>query len=197
MTGSSVDLVRRMRAGDMQALGELLQRHLPGLRAFVRLHSGPFLRAREESTDLVQSICLRILRTADRFEHGDETAFRRWLFATALRTVQNKHRFHLAAKRDGGLQSPSAPGSRDGRDLLDLYASFCTPSQVLVAREEVRRIEAAFDELSPEQREVILLARVLGLSRASIGEQMGRSEGAVRMLLSRALARLTEILADR
>ena len=64
------------------------------------------------------------------------------------------------------------------------------------AREEVQRVESAFDHLSEDQREVILLAHVVGLSRAEIGERMGRKEGAVRTMLSRAISRLTEILDE-
>jgi DNA-directed RNA polymerase specialized sigma24 family protein len=37
---------------------------------------------------------------------------------------------------------------------------------------------------------------VLGLSRAEIGERMNKSEGAVRVLLHRALARVSELLAE-
>jgi hypothetical protein len=44
------------------------------------------------------------------------------------------------------------------------------------------------------QREVIALAKIAGLSRAEIGERMGRSETAVRTLLHRALADLAERL---
>ena len=48
-------------------------------------------------------------------------------------------------------------------------------------------MEAAFDSLPDDYREVITLARIAGLSHAEIARQMARSESAVRMLLSRAL----------
>ena len=46
-----------------------------------------------------------------------------------------------------------------------------------------------------EYREVITLAHLVGLSRAEIALQMGKSEGAVRVLLHRALARMSAILS--
>jgi DNA-directed RNA polymerase specialized sigma24 family protein len=52
--------------------------------------------------------------------------------------------------------------------------------------EEFERIEAAFDQLSEEHREVISLAHLAGLLRAEIAERIQRSEGAVRVLLHRA-----------
>jgi RNA polymerase sigma factor (sigma-70 family) len=66
-----------------------------------------------------------------------------------------------------------------------------------MVREEVERVEEAFDELTPEHREVLTLAHVLGLSRREIGEQMGKSEEAVRALLHRAMVRLSTVLAQR
>jgi type IV pilus assembly protein PilW len=78
------------------------------------------------------------------------------------------------------------------RGLLDCYRTFCTPSGVLQAREEVERIEAAFDALPDDYREVITLSRIVGLSHAEIAERSGRSEGATRTLLYRALGRLAE-----
>jgi RNA polymerase sigma-70 factor (ECF subfamily) len=65
-----------------------------------------------------------------------------------------------------------------------------------MAKEAVERIEAALDALPEDYREVITLAKLVGLSRAEIGEVMGRSEGAVRTLLFRAQARLAELLDD-
>ena len=43
---------------------------------------------------------------------------------------------------------------------------------------------------------MILLAKQVGLSRSEIAEEMGRTEGPVRMLLSRALAQLAEMLDE-
>ena len=41
---------------------------------------------------------------------------------------------------------------------------------------------------------MITLAHVAGQSRAEIADQMGRSEGALRVLLHRSLVRLAEVL---
>ena len=62
------------------------------------------------------------------------------------------------------------------------------------AREEVLRIEQAFEELPENFREVITLSRILGLSHREIAEQTGSTEGATRALLFRALARLSRLL---
>ena len=64
-----------------------------------------------------------------------------------------------------------------------------------MARESSERLESAFEHLPDEYREVLLLARIVGLSRAEIGEKMQRSENAVRSLLFRAQAKLASLLS--
>ena len=57
-------------------------------------------------------------------------------------------------------------------------------------REDLARLEEAIDKLRPEYREVILLAKIEELSYNQIGERLGKSAGAVKMLVSRAIVAL-------
>jgi RNA polymerase sigma-70 factor (ECF subfamily) len=112
-----------------------------------------------------------------------------------LRKVSDRWEHWTAAKRDVGREVAAAGDSRGGiGELAACYSSFASPSGAAMLREELERVEAAFEQLSDEQREVITLAHLAGLSRAEIAAQMGRSEGAVRVLLHRSLARLAELL---
>jgi len=176
----------------MTAVEPLLKRYLPGLRAWVRSQSGPELNALESHSDLCQSVCREILEKADRFRYEGEGAFRHWLYTTASRKIRNKQRYWLAQRRDVGRNKPlmQSTSSGDDAELIDCYASICTPSEDASAREELERIEAALTELSDEHREVIMLSKMCGLSHAEIAEEMSRSEGAIRALLFRALASL-------
>lgn len=191
-------LTRAAAAGDAEAMNALLAAYLPDLRAFVRLRTGPMLRARESSSDIVQSVCREVLEHADRFRFPGESAFRHWLFTTALRKLSNRRDYYQAGKRDAHREVPLDAGrpTEDDRHLLDVYESFSTPSARAMVREEVARVEAAFDHLTDEQREVVSLAHVVGLSRAEIAERTGRSEGAVRTMLHRALVRLSGLLGE-
>lgn len=177
------------RGGDERALERLIGAHLPGLRAFVRLRLGPTLRAKESGSDLVQSVCREVLQHMDRFQHHGEGAFRAWLYTTALRKISNRAEFYAAAKRDTGREQHAS-------DLGGVYRTLATPSQHAMGREALERIEAALDTLSEDHREVIVLTRVVGLTRAEVAERMQRSEASVRSLLTRALAELAEELVE-
>lgn len=176
--------------GDRDALDQLLERCLPELRAFVRLRAGAVVRKREHDSDLVQSVCREVLEHADRFQHANEGAFKRWLYTTALRKILNRREHHLAARRDALREEALDEGGDVQRQLLDTYARFTSPSGRAMLSEEIERIESAMSRLKDEQREVITLAHIVGLSRAEIGEEIGKSEGAVRTILFRAMAAL-------
>lgn len=195
MTDDTLVLARRAAAGDEQALATLLSRHLPAVRAFVRAHMGPQLRAHESSSDLVQSVCRELLTHQERFQYPGEQQFLAWLYTTARRKISNRVRDLGRDKRDarreiGGLAESAMA------ELGAAYARVSSPSGRVLRAEEIARLEAAIDQLPDEQREVVTLAHLAGLSRAEIGAQMGKTEEAVRALLHRAKARLAILLED-
>lgn len=199
-TGTLVESASR---GDAEAVEVLLERYLPGLEAFVRLRQGRLLKAKESASDLVQSVCREILQHIDRYRFRGEAQFKHWLYTTALRKIANRYEYYRAEKRDAareiglpasasGSVSLSSPG-----EVLRQVSFVRSPSRNLQAKEEIERIERAFEKLPDEARDVILLSRMVGLSHREIAEAQGRSEGAVRVALSRALARLSSLLEEK
>jgi RNA polymerase sigma-70 factor (ECF subfamily) len=154
---------------------------------------GPQLRARESMSDIVQSVCRELLTHQDRFQYPDENGFQAWLFTAARRKIANRARDLERDKRDAGREIAGLDESGIAA-LGAAYARISTPSGQALRAEEINRLEAAIDQLPEEQREVITLAHLVGLSRAAIGEQMGRTEEAVRALLHRAKAKLSILL---
>lgn len=190
----TAELLQSATRGDGSAVDVLLARYLPGLEAFIRLRQGRLLRAKESAADLVQSVCREILEHAERYQYRGEAQFKHWLYATAMRKLSNKNEYYRAEKRDAAREAapPPGAGSQAGgtAGLFAQYQTVWTPSREAVAREEVARIEAAFEALPEGDREVILLSRMVGLPHREIAEALGSTEGAVRVRLSRALAKL-------
>ena len=193
------DLMRKATSGDGAAMDRLLERHLPALRAFVRLRAGPAVAEHESNSDLVQSVCREVLEGAGAFEYRGEAAFKSWLFTTALRKIVEKDRYYRAEKRDVGRNVSLAGGAESGtgeQALAQCYATLVTPSHDAAMREQMQRVEQAFARLNEEQREVITLARIVGLPHAEIARTLGRSEESCRQLLRRSLLRLAEVLDE-
>jgi RNA polymerase sigma-70 factor (ECF subfamily) len=182
------DLVAAASRGEEPALDALVVRNMPKLHAFVRLRMGAQLRAREGSLDVVQSICRTVLGDLPSLEYRGEREFLRWLFTAALNKLREHGRFHARERRDPDRERHLEP------EALTAYASVATPSRVAIGAEDVERIEGAFDRLPDDYREVITLSRIVGLAHREIAEQIGRTEGATRTLLGRALAKLADEL---
>ena len=185
------DLVARAQQGDTAARDQLVEAILPELRGFVRLNAGQRVRQLESESDLVQTICREAFDDLAQYRGSSRGQFRKWLFTIALNKIQMKGRHHAAEKRDAGkVVAIEGAGS-----VLGAYANICSPSRQAAAHEELARVEAAFDELPEDQRDVLNLVCIMGLSHREAAEQLGRSETATRKLLSRARARLALYLA--
>lgn len=186
---NSQDLILAAQDGDERALDSLLARHLPGLRVFVRARSGAQLRAKESCSDLVQTVCREALGSLQQYEWRGEGSFRHWLFTLALNKIQRKANYYAAARRD--VRRERDPAGLSGDDALyGAYQNLFGPSQYAIREEAVARFETALDGLPEQYREIILLSRVVGMTNAEIGDQLGKSAEAVRVTLARALARL-------
>jgi RNA polymerase sigma-70 factor (ECF subfamily) len=192
MDVSDAQLYERATSGDVASLDALLTRYLPQLHAYVHVRLSAEVRARESSADVVQSVCRDLLAERGRFDFRGEERFRAWLFTTALNKIRDKHRFHRGALRDVRREDEAVSDP----DVL-LARNLLTPSQDAVAAETARGLSEALASLSEDHREVITLARVVGLPHRVIAEVMERSEEAVRQLLGRALFQLTQELHRR
>lgn len=201
---ASQTLLARAREGDQRALGELLVRNLPQLEAYLRLQAGPAVRSKESLSDLVQSVCVDVLRDLTRFEFRGEAQFRHWLGKHALHKVINKREYYGAAKRDMARedcrgeagQGMADSSAAEADSVLRSYGTICTPSRVASGREQLRRFESAFDRLSDDCRQAITLHRIIGIGYAEIAASMHRSENAVRNLVHRGLSRLSTWLME-
>ncbi len=191
-------LVSQASQGDQPSIESLLNRHMSGLHAYLRLQVGGIVRAKESCADLVQSVCREVLADLGDFEYRGEAAFKHWLYTAAQRKLIDKHRYYKRDKRDAGREvagDAPAGGDDDAPGLIDMYRSLgCTPSRAAMAREELEQVEKAFDDLPEDYRDVIMMSRIIGLSHREIAEKMGRSEVATRHLLARAMARLSTLL---
>lgn len=196
MSDDPAELIARAARGDGEAVELLIEQHLPALRAFVRAHMGARLRARESTSDVVQSICRELLTRQERFQHPAPDAFRAWLFTTARRKLSNRVRGLERQKRDAAREVAGDLRESALAELGGAYARISSPSGQVLRAEEVERLEAALDQLTPDHREVLTLAHLVGLSRAEIGREMGKTEEAVRQLLHRATAKLAILLDE-
>lgn len=69
-------------------------------------------------------------------------------------------------------------------DALEIEKDEPSPERGVIARDELRRLQAALDRLPPRSREAIILKQINGLSRREIAERMGIGEGTVKQYVA-------------
>jgi RNA polymerase sigma-70 factor (ECF subfamily) len=144
--------------------------------------------------DLVQDVFVSALKDLGHFTYRNEGDFVRWLARiTENRLRDNLDKLH-ADKRDIRKEvrlNTHRPTIEDSFAAALEPIDATTPSVIISKREEFDKLAKAIDALKPEYREVIVLTKVEGLSYREIGDKLGRSADAARMLFSRAMAALT------
>lgn len=197
MTDPVADLVVRASRGNKAAVDDLLLRYLPDLRRYLRLRCGRLVAARESVSDLVQSVCREALEDLPELDYRGEASFKAWLFRLASHKVIDRARHWHRDRRDAAREVDPSDEEEDLAELEQACRTLITPSRDAVAREELRRFEAALAAIPDEYREAILLQRLCGLPYSEIARALDRSEGAVRNLVYRGLARLSVELRQR
>jgi RNA polymerase sigma-70 factor (ECF subfamily) len=179
------ELALRASRGDAVSVEAMLTRYVPRLRAFLRAQIDAEQRLQESVSDLVQSTCRELLQAGSDFSWQGEARFRSWLFTAAVNKIRMRLRGQRAQKRRHDRVSAELDA------VADPHAALHSPSHEAIGREANAALHVALDALAPDQREVIALARVAGLPIAEVARVMGRTENAVRTLLSRALVALS------
>jgi RNA polymerase sigma-70 factor (ECF subfamily) len=176
-------------------IARLFERNKEALTAYVRRHAGALVRWKESVSDLLQTTFREVIRNCDQLEGQSEETQRQWLFRTAECKLRNRARHWRAERRELLREQVSLERAEPMVDQRVLgRESDLSPSEKFSLQETTEQLERALAALPDEYREVIRLMRVEGLPYAEVAERMGRSEVAVRKLLSRALARLVEDL---
>jgi RNA polymerase sigma-70 factor (ECF subfamily) len=179
------ELLRRARDGDRAALGELLDGFRPYAVLLVRGLVGGRLQARMDHSDLVQDALLEAHRAFGGFRGGSPGELAAWLRAVVLRTAGHTLRAHRGtAQRDAGREQPLDPAAEPGNEV--------SPSSAADRHERSARLAAAMERLPDDMRLVLVGRHFDGLGYAELAGRLGRSEGAVRVLYTRALRRLRE-----
>jgi RNA polymerase sigma-70 factor (ECF subfamily) len=161
-------LVRRAQDGDRDAFEVLYRTHLPAVARLVRFRLG------NEDEDAVSEVFLRAWRGLGSYRDTG-VPFAAWLHGIARHVA-------IDAVRKRQREEP--------RDEIPDRAVDPMIAEVLTLR-------GAIDKLPTEQRQVIELKYLVGLTNDEVAEAMATTPGAVNAKQWRALRALAEILGDR
>lgn len=172
---SDLELMERVRDGDLAELGVLFERHHQRLFNFFRKLGS----ARPQSEDLVQEVFVRILKYRHNFRPGSD--FLPWVYRIARNAAADYH-------QRGGREVQEAVG--DGGEPRERPDARPLASEELLRAETERRLRAALDRLPAERREVLVLARYQDLRYEQIAALLETTVPAVKLRVHRAMKQL-------
>lgn len=176
-SGDDVELVERARHGDVEAYSELVRRY----QALAQRTAYVVTRDADLAQDAAQEAFVKAYRALDRFRRG--APFRPWL----LRIVANEaiNRAKAASRRKEADLTVAESVTADPAG---------SPEDLLLARERRELVTRALNRLREDDRLVIAYRYFFDLSEAEMADALGVARGTVKSRLSRAMARLREVI---
>ncbi|MCG3172020.1 MAG: hypothetical protein GMKNLPBB_00165 [Myxococcota bacterium] len=168
------ELIRRAQSGDKAAMEQVVA----GLMPVVYRYGMLLCRNPDDADDIVQDTLFSVTRHLKEFE--GRSALSSWVFLLA-RTACNRKRRGL--KNRPALDADSIPEPASGDP---------TPEDQAELGEAVSRLRAALESLDDDQREVLVLRDVEGLTAPETAAALGISVEAVKSRLHRARAALKD-----
>jgi RNA polymerase sigma-70 factor (ECF subfamily) len=175
---TSVELLRRARLGDSEALDRLCERYLPSLRRWASGRLPRWARSLANTEDLVQDTIVRVLPHVDRFEPRREGGLQAYMRQALLNRIREEIR--RSSRRPRGVEAHF--------EGIDPAAS---PLEEAIGQEALERYETALKRLRPEDREAIIARVEMACTYEELAEALDKpSADAARMAVRRALLRL-------
>ncbi len=168
-------LIQRAISGDADAFGRLYDMYVDRVYRHLYYRVGNVA----DAEDLTQQVFLKAWQAIDRYKKT-ASPFVAWLMTISHNLVVDFYR----TKKDKTYLEAEV--------VADDLAS--SPEQVAEARYVQQQLRRVILQLPGEQQQVILLRFIEGFEFKEIASLLGKSDGAIRVILHRALARLRQIL---
>lgn len=175
MSEDDVKLIQRAKKGDATAFAEIYDRHQPAIYRYIFYRVGTDAIAE----DLTSEVFVRMVESIDSFTYRGRPLLS-WLYTIARNLVNDHHR----------------RGGRATEVPLDemLVAKSPDPEGVADLALNQERLASALEQLTEDQRQVIVLKFLEELDNRTVAQIMNKSYGAVKALQHRGLASLQRAL---
>src|SRR6266478_542249 len=176
--------VERARSGDSDAFRLLVEQHG---RAIFRL-AFRMTGNEEDAEDVVQETFLRAYKQLDKYEA--RSSFSTWLYRIA-----SNYSLDLIRSRKRHEDKRERGSAEDERDILQsIPVDSPGPDRLLYGIQISDRVNAALNELSPQERTAFVLRHFEGQSIQEIGEALGTGTNATKHSIFRAVQKLRKSL---
>lgn len=180
-------LIQRCAAGEEGACAELVSGH----ERMVYTLSLNLLGDRDEALDLSQDVFLRVFRTLHGFR--GQSSLKTWIYRIVINQARNRQRFWRRRRRSDQV-SLDQHVAEHGE--LTQPGDGTSPYRALARKEMALRLWDALNQLPFDQRTVVVLREIDGLSYDEIAFSLGVAVGTVKSRLTRARQTLRHQLRE-
>ena len=200
-TENTQQLLVGAKAGDDDAVNDLLDRHRGAVRRLVQMRLDRQIRQRVDVSDVVQDVLISAHRRLQDYLQSPAMPFHLWIRQIAKDRIIDAHRRHrVSAKRSVDRERPLVVPAGMNRSTMELAAHLCdgelTPAAIATQREMIRRVTEVISKLSEQESEIIMMRHYEHLSNQEAAQALELSEPAAGMRYLRALRKLRSLLQD-
>jgi RNA polymerase sigma-70 factor, ECF subfamily len=176
---SEAELIRRAQACDAKAISQLYHEHVQAIYRYV------YLRVSDTHTaeDITSDVFVHALEGLPDFEYRG-IPFSAWLYRIARDRVVDHYR--KQARRGQPVELSEG-----------LVSETAEPHDAVIQSMEEQEIRQALDELTEDQRLVVVLRFMEHKSLGEVACQLGKTEGAIKSLQHRALSALSRVMEEK
>lgn len=192
-------LLEDARSGDPGAVDKLLGEFREPLRRVIDLRLDPVLARRIDASDIVQDVLIEAHQRLIEYLKNPAMPFHLWLRHLAQDRIIDTHRRHREAQRRSiDREQPLVRPAWTDESSVSLAAQLIdaerTPTSEAIHHELQRKLADAIDQLSDDDRDLVLMRHHEALSNQEAARALGITEAAASMRYLRALRRLREVL---
>lgn len=182
------------------SLGILLDEHRDRLMRMIHLRLDDRLRSRIDPADVMQEVALEAARRLGEYQRQADVPFFVWLRFLTAQKLAELHRRHFRAKsrsvsREASLFRGQLPDASSALLAAQLLGHATSPSEAAIRAEGQCRLQAALEQLTPADREIIVLRHFEQLSSVEASQVLGLNESTASTRHLRALQKLKRILS--
>ena len=153
-------LLNRYLSGDQRAISQLIERHTPRVRDYIRM----MVKDRDVADDIMQETFIKVVRVIDDGRYADNGKFLSWV----LRIAHNQVIDYFRAKKN----SKAVNESDAGYNMLGtLRFAESTVEDRMISQQIETDVRRLVDMLPDEQREVVMMRYYSGMSFQEIADQ--------------------------
>lgn len=162
------------------AFSELYRAHVRDIYSYSYYRVGNH----HDAEDLTEQTFLQAYRHLERaLRESNGRPLRPWLIRIAHNLAANYYRGR-SRQREASIED------------ADMISDLHTTESLVEGREELAGILAGVQQLPGDRREALIMRFALGMDNREIARALGRTDGATKVLLHRAIRQLKEIVKD-